>query len=280
MAIPGPKAATNTRRYERAVQKAWRAYIRAITRKLESLPQNGTLGLTTGQLLLADLRKLAEIDYLDEQTLQRAASRVAWSGQMGTLRVLRSVGMPRSRESDFGFAPLLVKPNRLAQLTGFEADIATDMLGELFPSTMNQLSGWSREGLGYIKKAQLDTINELADDLPKVISGGGRWESLIERVNTRLGQGERHAAMVARDQVEKLNSVITEEMHKSAGVNSYRWRASNDERTRPVHQQADGQIILWSSMGYPNAGFYGEPAHAGRGGMCRCTAEPVPPDDW
>jgi SPP1 gp7 family putative phage head morphogenesis protein len=77
----------------------------------------------------------------------------------------------------------------------------------------------------------------------------------------------KQAALIARDQVSKLNGQLTELRQKQAGISRYIWRTVGDERVRESHQELDGQIFSWDDP--PEVG------HPGYDYQCRCYAEPV-----
>jgi SPP1 gp7 family putative phage head morphogenesis protein len=78
---------------------------------------------------------------------------------------------------------------------------------------------------------------------------------------------KNQAALIARDQVSKLNGQLTELRQKKAGISRYIWRTAGDERVRDSHKALDGQTIFWDSP--PEVG------HPGYDFQCRCYAEPV-----
>ena len=78
---------------------------------------------------------------------------------------------------------------------------------------------------------------------------------------------ESRAELIARDQTLKLNGAITKARQTSAGVNSYTWNTSHDDRVRESHAALDGQIISWDAP--PEAG------HPGEDFQCRCVPIPV-----
>jgi len=139
---------------------------------------------------------------------------------------------------------------------------------------------WVLAGVRLIRSVPTETIDQLAVIVRESVTNGETWRTLRDKLSAHVEAGASRLELIARDQSAKLNSRITEVMQSRAGVTEYTWRATMDARTRLVHRQANGTVIAWASAGYPGAGFYGRPAHAGRGGQCRCVAEPVIPDDW
>jgi len=135
------------------------------------------------------------------------------------------------------------------------------------------LAAWAKEGTDLAA----DLPVRYAEQVVRAVREGRAQEWLAAQ------QGGRGllpwVRVIARDQIAKLSSRITESTHLQAGVESYIWRTSKDERVRESHRSAAGQVIRWDSQGWPGAGPYGQPAHAGMGIQCRCFADPIIPDE-
>jgi SPP1 gp7 family putative phage head morphogenesis protein len=193
-----------------------------------------------------------------------AASPIAlYAGRQARSALVRA-GMPvdvvRRRLGDIPTSPFAV------DLDGI------DLLGSI---EQRALEEWANEGVALIRTVPQEFLTDLPGQIANVVAEGGTWRTLRKQITDRLNVRRRHLELVARDQVAKLNSRVTQQMHQSAGVEEYVWRANMDSRTRKSHRRANGMVVRWDSPGVPGTGFYGEPSHAGRGGQCRCTAEPV-----
>lgn len=81
------------------------------------------------------------------------------------------------------------------------------------------------------------------------------------------GQNYKRAKLIARDQIQKFNSVLTMTRQQDVGVEGYIWRTSSDERVRDSHMEKDGLRFSWNSP----PGDTGPP---GQDINCRCSAEP------
>lgn len=116
-----------------------------------------------------------------------------------------------------------------------------------------------------IKRVQQDTINSLV--------GGESVNQLKERLKHSLDVSDSRARLIAYDQTSKLNADLTKARNKEAGIDSYVWRTSMDERVRPRHAALEGKQYK-----------YGEPTGAedglepGQPIRCRCNAQAVV--DW
>ena len=97
---------------------------------------------------------------------------------------------------------------------------------------------------------QAGTLNAtLADDLLKI-----------------EGVTQNRARLIARDQLGKINSRLSQIRQQSLGITHYTWSTSLDERVRNKHRQWEGDLIAWDSP--PPDGHPGQPI------QCRCTAIP------
>lgn len=97
---------------------------------------------------------------------------------------------------------------------------------------------------------QAGTLNDtLADDLLKI-----------------EGVTKNRAKLIARDQLGKINSRLSQIRQQSLGITHYFWSTSHDERVRDRHRRWDGDLIAWDNP--PIDG------HPGQAIQCRCTAIP------
>jgi len=85
---------------------------------------------------------------------------------------------------------------------------------------------------------------------------------LVERGNV----SESRAALIARDQTLKLNGQMMKVRQQNAGITSYTWSTSGDDRVRDEHAALEGEQFDWTS---PPA-----PGHPGEDIQCRCVAIP------
>lgn len=97
---------------------------------------------------------------------------------------------------------------------------------------------------------QAGTLNTtLADDLLKI-----------------EGVTKNRAKLIARDQLGKINSRLSQIRQQSLGITHYFWSTSHDERVRDRHKRWDGDRIAWDTPTIDG--------HPGQAIQCRCTAIP------
>lgn len=131
-------------------------------------------------------------------------------------------------------------------------------------------------------QAKIERVEELLKN-----KAGMRVETLRKTIQEQIGTTKAHAALIARDQVLKLNAQVTEARHVAAGITEYVWTCSGDERVRgrpdglypdakPSHWELDGKRFRWDKP--PIIGANGERGHPGEYFQCRCTAYPILPE--
>ena len=124
-----------------------------------------------------------------------------------------------------------------------------------------------RENVSLIKAIPADMSTRLDKSVTQAFTTGQRHEDLAREIQARFDIGERHARLIARDQIGKLAGQINASRQRSIGITQFVWRTVGDERVRDEHEALDGQ-----TFGYEDPldeGLPGEPV------QCRCSAEPV-----
>ena len=119
-------------------------------------------------------------------------------------------------------------------------------------------------------------IQAVADNYDGTLDG-----SLTQNLSRVNGISSNRAKLIARDQTSKLSSDLARIRQEAAGIDSYIWRTSKDERVvgnpgglypkgnskHGNHFKREGEEYKWS-----------KPPHDGNPGtaiQCRCRAEPV-----
>ncbi|MBA2057336.1 minor capsid protein [Psychrobacter cryohalolentis] len=80
------------------------------------------------------------------------------------------------------------------------------------------------------------------------------------------GVTKNRAKLIARDQLGKINSRLSQIRQQSLGITHYFWSTSHDERVRDRHNRWDGDRIAWDTPTMDG--------HPGQPIQCRCTAIP------
>ena len=130
------------------------------------------------------------------------------------------------------------------------------------------------ENVTLIKNASADFLAQVKDVLLEM--EGRPAAQVAAALQERVEVSRSRAQLIARDQVTKLNSNIIEMRCRSAGVDSYTWSTSQDERVREMHVELEGSVHTWDEPPVTNP--QGETNHPGGDYQCRCLPIPIVSD--
>jgi SPP1 gp7 family putative phage head morphogenesis protein len=142
-------------------------------------------------------------------------------------------------------------------------------LGETLATQIDTFRRRNVELVTSVQQRQLDELEAILAD-----AGTMRHETLAKTIEERFDVSESRAALIARDQVLKLNSQVQQEQQAQAGVTEYVWLAVKDARTRDDHAALDGTRHSWQLPPVVDEAS-GRRAHPGQDISCRCQAIPV-----
>lgn len=143
------------------------------------------------------------------------------------------------------------------------------------PDLVPQIEAFRRENTDLIESL----VSEQVDRVRGVIvdaGAGTRVEEIAKAIREGTDATRSRAALIARDQVLKLNANVTQARHEAAGVTSYIWRTARDERVREDHRVLDGTRQRYDAPPIVDR-RRGERANPGEHYQCRCVAEPIIP---
>lgn len=136
-----------------------------------------------------------------------------------------------------------------------------------------QIARWARDGSDLIRTLLPDAIDRLEGVITTRYTEGARVETIARQLQDQIGVTERHARVLARDQVGKLNSRGMIDSAKASGASRYQWLTSEDEAVRESHAAVHLQIFSYDDPPL-GTGPYGEAANPGEAIQCRCIALP------
>lgn len=130
---------------------------------------------------------------------------------------------------------------------------------------------FTRRNVALIKDLPQQLLTQVQERMMQALALGSRAEAIRKELVERHGIAENRAALIARDQVGKLVSSLTEARQKKLGITRYRWRTMRDNRVRSHHREREGQEFEWANPPKedPIDGHPGQPIG------CRCYAEPI-----
>ena len=154
---------------------------------------------------------------------------------------------------------------------------------------------WEKQNYKLIKNLGEEYITKINNTIINGLQNGWGKEQIIEAVSKIDASLTGHRSyVIARDQVGKLNSIITREQSMYIGMETYFWTSARDERVRgdpsgpykkaiPSHYDMEGLLVSWKSpeVYSDNVGETWkkktgkmEMQQAGMAIMCRCIAAP------
>lgn len=108
------------------------------------------------------------------------------------------------------------------------------------------------------------------------ISEGTRYTEIIDEIMRTGEVTESRATLIARTEVARTASVLTQARAQWVGSDGYIWRTARDGAVRPSHKKLDGKFIRWDDPPECDPGYH---AHAGQIFNCRCICLPQLPLD-
>ena len=105
---------------------------------------------------------------------------------------------------------------------------------------------WLNENITLIKSQPEEYIKKISDALYRGTRNGWAWGDMAEslqKINTSMS--DYKAALIARDQVGKLNGQLSKYRQTEIGITTYTWQTSGDERVRDSHRLMDGTYCQW-----------------------------------
>ncbi len=167
-------------------------------------------------------------------------------------------------------SPRVVTPfNKLAtavvaQNTRAMRAIGIDVRGQIGPT----LGIIQERNQRLITKAGRDFASDIAKVIDDPANWGKRHEDLAKLLHERASVSLSRAELIARDQASKTAGQINEHRQRNAGVTTYTWSGSLDERERDTHLANEGKDFRWDDP--PS-----ETGHPTEDVNCRCVAIPV-----
>lgn len=166
---------------------------------------------------------------------------------------------------------------------------------------------WETRNIDIVKSLATDYVGKMNDLAEKAIVNGWNKEQLINEMKKlgpdayrdkdgakRPGFMEWKSRLIARDQIGKLNGLISQSEQEEIGLQTYEWDTAGDERVRgkagghfanatPSHWAMQGVVCRWDNSGVysldngatwiPRA--WNMPSeHPGMAIQCRCIALP------
>mgnify|MGYP004542965365 CR=1 FL=1 len=125
-----------------------------------------------------------------------------------------------------------------------------------------------------------DVSNKVVKNITALSYKGLRASEIAKIIEQETNKHSRASAkLIARTEVSKATTALTQARSQELGINWYCWRTALDgPRVRKAHRNMEDVFVNWSEppspenlVGEKSVGFY----HAGNIWNCRCYPEPI-----
>ncbi len=159
-------------------------------------------------------------------------------------------------------------------------ELASEMSRSLRDEIRTAPTGQVMQGLladqvTLIKSIPLDAAQRVHDLTIKGLEDSTRASEISKAIYESGNVSKAKANLIARTEVSRTASALTEARAKHIGSSGYIWRTSGDSDVRDSHRSMNGQFVDWNDP--PT--LDGMTGHAGCFPNCRCYPEPVIPED-
>lgn len=136
------------------------------------------------------------------------------------------------------------------------------------------MQGLLAEQVTLIKSIPLDAAKRVHELTLQGIEDGTRASEIAKEIQRSGEVSESKAKVIARTEVSRTASTLTEARARSVGSEGYIWRTSGDSDVRHSHAEMNGKFVRWDTP--PTLDKM--TGHAGCFPNCRCYPEPVIPE--
>lgn len=137
------------------------------------------------------------------------------------------------------------------------------------------LRGLLAEQVDLIQSLPIEAAERVHQLTIRSLLTSGRAKEIAAEIYRTGEVTESRAMLIARTEVARTASVLTETRSRSAGVQYYRWQTSKDADVRPGHRDMQGKICRWDEPPAVNENGRIMYHHPGRIWNCRCWPEPL-----
>jgi SPP1 gp7 family putative phage head morphogenesis protein len=138
-----------------------------------------------------------------------------------------------------------------------------------------QMRSMLAEQVTLIKSIPLAAAQRVHDWTLTGIENATRAKEVAAEILRTNDVSANKATLIARTEVARTSSKLTEARARRVGSEGYIWRTANDGNVRESHKEMSGKYVRWDTE--PTLSD-GTTTHAGQIYNCRCYPEPVLPD--
>lgn len=170
-------------------------------------------------------------------------------------------------------AVLKQEENAWAERTkGMAASIRREIMSAPTGELMRERLG---EQVTLIKSIPLDAAQRVHELTLKGLEDSTRAGEIATEIGRSGEVAASRATLIARTEVARTASLLTEARAVSVGSEGYIWRTAGDSDVRESHDEMEGAFVRWDD---PPTLSDGTTTHAGQIYNCRCYPEPVVPE--
>lgn len=155
-------------------------------------------------------------------------------------------------------------PNSIRAVFGMGVDVY-----RAEPWLRDLQENWISENTRLIKSIPEKYLADVEQVIRTGVMQGQGNRAIAKELQRVAGISEARAKLIAADQTAKANGSLTRYRQMDLGVKQYKWMSSDDQRVRPTHRDADGNIYDWKRPPSITG------AHPGLAIRCRCWASPL-----
>jgi SPP1 gp7 family putative phage head morphogenesis protein len=148
-------------------------------------------------------------------------------------------------------------------------EIAETPLGEAYKELM-------AKNVALIKSIPIDAAIRVHGLVTENLMQSARADEIAKKILETEAISLNRATLIARTEVSRASSVLTQTRAQRIGSTSYIWHTSKDLLVRKSHKEMDGREFKWSE---PPTLSDGTKTHPGCIYNCRCYPEPVIPGE-
>lgn len=172
----------------------------------------------------------------------------------------------------------------LADVSARDAQTWMELSGELSKALRDEIRNaptgelmreMLAEQVTLIKSLPLEAAQRVHDLTLKGIEDGTRAKEIAKEIARSGEVSMNRANLIARTEVARTASKLTEARATHIGSEGYIWRTSKDSDVRHSHKEMEGKYVRWDT---PPKLSDGTVTHAGQIYNCRCYPEPVIPE--
>jgi len=131
------------------------------------------------------------------------------------------------------------------------------------------------EQVGLIKSIPIEAGERVHKLTLQGLEDSTRAKAFVEEIQRSGEVAESRAMLIARTEVARTASVLTQVRAEAAGSTSYVWETSRDGTVRPGHRAMQGVVCRWDDPPAVEESDGTHHEHPGTIWNCRCWARPI-----